>query len=1363
MRGSTVVRRGGAGSLALMLALVVVPAVAHAVTASAALIVGAGQDAVTYQMTPGHTGASMDRVGPQWSQSWTKNLGGPVSYPLLAGGEAFVVVDSSSDPSLDAFNASTGAPLWEVAVSAGPSGIAFDGGRVFESSANVTSAYDAHSGALDWSIAQTSLNAAPTVADGVLYLGQVVAVNESTGAVLWDWTDPNGNDDGSSPAVMGNGVFVSSSCDSWEINRATGVATWAVFAGCSCACGWTTVASGGNLFLRSHVLNASTGAIESDMDAGPSPAVDNSNIYAENDGTLTAQTIGGSLPLWSFTGDGHLDSPPIVDDGVVYEGSSSGELYAVAAATGLELWSTNVGAPIAPPVPDIDSFWGLAEGDGMLAVPAGDTLSVFTDPSTPPAAPTAVSAVASGSQASVRWTVPADNGSPINSFTITPTVDGIVQTPFVVAAGMGGSATDATPGATDTATVTGLSGASDVSGFAVAANNGGGQGPGTEATAAPSVTSASGAVFGLGQTESFTVTTTGNPTSTLTESGPLPEGVTFADNGDGTATLAGAAGAGTLGSYPVTITAANGVGLVATQSFVLSIDPAVSFTSAPATTFTAGSLATFTFGATGSPAPTFSVSGALPFGVSLTRAGVLSGNPQEGGSYPLTVTASNGVVPDASQSFVLTVDVDPVMDSIGSVAFAVGQANVFLVSASGNPTPTFTESGTLPAGVTFTDNGNGTATVAGAPTSASIGLTQILITASNGVGTDATERLLLTVGVAPVMTSAAGTTFTVGSPGSFSFGASGSPAPTFSLAAGSSLPAGVIMSNGVLTGTPSPGSGGLYRLVLVAANGVTPSATQDFLLEVDGPPTFTSQGGAEFAQGSFGLLTVSATGFPRPTLSESGSLPSGVAFVDNGNGTGRLSGKPDPGTFGSYPVTITAHSSFGPDAIESFILTVGTPPSAITSTGSTTFTAGVAGSFTFMADGFPGASFSTSGSMPPGVSLSPGGVLQGTPFSETPGTYSFTVNATNGIGSPVSQLFVLTVNARAQFTSAPRMVFVTGVPGSITVTTAGAPVPALSESGALPSGMAFADQGNGTATVSGTPDNGTAGTYPIALTATNGAGGPVTQDFVLSVDQPLVITSAGSDTFTQGSPGSFPFQISGPLPSPIFSESGPLPAGVSLRPAGVLSGTPGPGTSGRYPVTVDASNGVIPDATQSFTLLVAGPPVITSNAETIMTPLSPDSYSVVARGFPEPTFTETGALPSGVTMSTHGVLFGTPAQGSQGVYPITVVASNGIGPDATQAFNIYVGFVIVQTSLPDGNLRQGYSADLTTFGGDGPFTWSATGKLPLGLRLSKRGELLGKPKATGSFTFAVHVTATNRKVRPHTQTTATQTFSITIT
>ncbi len=70
------------------------------------------------------------------------------------------------------------------------------------------------------------------------------------------------------------------------------------------------------------------------------------------------------------------------------------------------------------------------------------------------------------------------------------------------------------------------------------------------------------------------MTATGSPTPTLTESGALPSGVAFTDNGNGTASLSGTAAAGTQGTYHFTITAHNGVGSGFPQSFTLTESPA---------------------------------------------------------------------------------------------------------------------------------------------------------------------------------------------------------------------------------------------------------------------------------------------------------------------------------------------------------------------------------------------------------------------------------------------------------------------------------------------------------------------------------------------------------------------------------------------------------------------------------------------------------------------------------------------------------------------------------------------------------------------------------------------------------------------
>src|SRR5206468_1670444 len=69
------------------------------------------------------------------------------------------------------------------------------------------------------------------------------------------------------------------------------------------------------------------------------------------------------------------------------------------------------------------------------------------------------------------------------------------------------------------------------------------------------------------------------------------------------------------------------------------------------------------------------------------------------------------------------------------------------------------------------------------------------------------------------------------------------------------------------------------------------------------PPSITSANSATFTVTAAGSFTVTTTGSSTVSLSETGSLPSEVTFIDNGNGTATLGGTPALGTVASYPIT----------------------------------------------------------------------------------------------------------------------------------------------------------------------------------------------------------------------------------------------------------------------------------------------------------------------------------------------------------------------------------------------------------------------------------------------------------------------------
>jgi hypothetical protein len=93
-------------------------------------------------------------------------------------------------------------------------------------------------------------------------------------------------------------------------------------------------------------------------------------------------------------------------------------------------------------------------------------------------------------------------------------------------------------------------------------------------------------------------------------------------------------------------------------------------------------------------------------------------------------------------------------------------------------------------------------------------------------------------------------------------------------------------------------------------------------------PTFSSANATTFDVGSAGTFAVTTNGTPTPALSETGSLPTGVTFTDNANGTATLAGTPATGTVGTYPLNITAANGVAPNAVQSFSLSVngGAPP-----------------------------------------------------------------------------------------------------------------------------------------------------------------------------------------------------------------------------------------------------------------------------------------------------------------------------------------------------------------------------------------------------------------------------------------------------
>jgi len=371
-------------------------------SAGAAFASGSTADSVGYQIDPAHDGAAVFKNGfaTPLSQAWSVDLGGPVSYPVVAKGLVFVTVGNTENygTQLYALDLQTGATVWQKAISGTYfwSNLAYDSGSLFlVNEDGELQAFKANKvGKFLWGEQlpdQYSFDTPPTAAGGQVFLtgsGEGVTlygVDEQNGTVNWSQGGPAGD---SSPALGAGGVFVTYPCNYYRYDAASGSLVWSDNTGCDGGGGANPSYFDKRLYVQDSdsgdvVLNAANGK-EKGPFAGSSPAAfwksgsGDDLGFVLNDASLQAFSVKTSNISWSFSGDGELSGSPIVVNDTVVMGSGSGMLYVLDASSGTELWSTNVGSGIGG---GNGPTTGLGVGGGMLIVPATNQISAWV-PST---------------------------------------------------------------------------------------------------------------------------------------------------------------------------------------------------------------------------------------------------------------------------------------------------------------------------------------------------------------------------------------------------------------------------------------------------------------------------------------------------------------------------------------------------------------------------------------------------------------------------------------------------------------------------------------------------------------------------------------------------------------------------------------------------------------------------------------------------------------------------------------------------------------------------------------------------------------------------------------------------------------------
>ena len=137
--------------------------------------------------------------------------------------------------------------------------------------------------------------------------------------------------------------------------------------------------------------------------------------------------------------------------------------------------------------------------------------------------------------------------------------------------------------------------------------------------------------------------------------------------------------------------------------------------------------------------------------------------------------------------------------------------------------------------------------------------------------------------------------------------------------------------------------------------------------------------------------------------------------------------------------------------------------------------------------------------------------------------------------------------------------------------------------------------------------------------------------------------------------------------SPYKWSAKSLPSGISVSSDGSVGGDPT--TQGSYGAAITVTDSSIPSQhateTVSFVIDPAPPPVIATAPEPAIAALNlPYSYTfTLASGVAPFTWSEGGALPSGLTFASDGTVSGTPTV--TGTFPLTLLVQDGSGQLST--------------------------------------------------------------------------------------------------